>query len=278
MIPFSHYQESVEYLQRVTSGFAPRVALVLGSGLGVLGDRVEDPIFVDYKDIPHFPVSTAPGHKGRLVFGRLGGQRVAVMQGRIHGYEGRAAEELVYPLRVLKLMGADTLFVTNACGAVNLAFAPGQLMLIEDHIMLFPMSPLTGENLAELGCRFPDMSKAYTPALRAVARKQAEALGIRLQQGVYMYFPGPQYETPAEIRAARALGADAVGMSTVPEVIAAAHMGMQVLGVSLLSNMAAGVLDQPLTEEEVLQMGEACREDFSRLILGCLSGLDHQPA
>lgn len=278
MIPFSHYQESAEYLQRVTSGFAPRVALVLGSGLGVLGDRVEDPIFVDYKDIPHFPVSTAPGHKGRLVFGRLGGQRVAVMQGRIHGYEGRAAEELVYPLRVLKLMGADTLFVTNACGAVNLDFAPAQLMLIEDHIMLFPMSPLTGENLSELGCRFPDMSKAYTPALRALARKQAEALGIRLQQGVYMYFPGPQYETPAEIRAARALGADAVGMSTVPEVIAAAHMGMQVLGVSLLSNMAAGVLDQPLTEEEVLQMGEACREDFSKLILGCLSGLDHQPA
>ena len=278
MIPFSHYQESAEYLQRVTSGFAPRVALVLGSGLGVLGDRVEDPIFVDYKDIPHFPVSTAPGHKGRLVFGRLGGQRVAVMQGRIHGYEGRAAEELVYPLRVLKLMGADTLFVTNACGAVNLDFAPAQLMLIEDHIMLFPMSPLTGENLSELGCRFPDMSKAYTPALRALARKQAEALGIRLQQGVYMYFPGPQYETPAEIRAARALGADAVGMSTVPEVIAAAHMGMQVLGVSLLSNMAAGVLDQPLTEEEVLQMGEACREDFSKLILGCLSGLDHQSA
>ena len=278
MIPFSHYQETVNYLRRVTSGFVPRAALVLGSGLGVLGDRVEDPICVDYRDIPHFPVSTAPGHRGRLVFGLLGGQKVAVMQGRIHGYEGRSTQELVYPLRVLKLLGADTLFVTNACGAVNLDFAPGQLMLITDHIMLFPMSPLTGENLPELGCRFPDMSKAYTPALRELARQQAGKLGIRLQEGVYMYFPGPQYETPAEIRAARALGADAVGMSTVPEVVAAAHMGMQVLGVSLLSNMAAGVLDQPLTEQEVLEMGAACREDFSKLILGCLSGLDNQPA
>lgn len=278
MIPFSHYQESADYLRRVTAGFVPRVVLILGSGLGVLGDRVEDPIFADYRDIPHFPVSTAPGHRGRLVFGLLGGQKVAVMQGRIHGYEGRAPQELVYPLRVLKLLGADTLFVTNACGAVNLDFAPGQLMLITDHILLFPMSPLTGENLPELGCRFPDMSKAYTPALRELARQQAGKLGIRLQEGVYMYFPGPQYETPAEIRAARTLGADAVGMSTVPEVIAAAHMGMQVLGVSLLSNMAAGVLDQPLTEEEVLEMGKACREDFSKLILGCLSGLDNQPA
>lgn len=278
MIPFSHYQESADYLRRVTAGFVPRAALVLGSGLGVLGDRVEDPICVDYRDIPHFPVSTAPGHRGRLVFGLLGGQKVAVMQGRIHGYEGRSTQELVYPLRVLKLLGADTLFVTNACGAVNLDFAPGQLMLITDHILLFPMSPLTGENLPELGCRFPDMSKAYTPALRELARQQAGKLGIRLREGVYMYFPGPQYETPAEIRAARALGADAVGMSTVPEVIAASHMGMQVLGVSLLSNMAAGVLDQPLTEEEVLEMGAACREDFSKLILGCLSGLDNQPA
>ena len=270
---FAQYQESAEAIRARLGGFVPRVAMVLGSGLGFLGDEVEQPIAVDYHDIPHFKVSTAPGHKGRLVFGLLEGQPVAVMQGRMHHYEGYSYEEVSYAVRVLRLLGADTLIVTNAAGCVRTDWKAGDLMLITDHIKMFSESPLRGENLPEFGVRFPDASSLYTPALRDLARKAAAELGIELREGVYFYCYGPQYETPAEIRAARILGGDAVGMSTAPEVIVAGHCGMQVLGFTLLSNMAAGILDQPLSEQEVLDAAEACKDKFSRLVLACLKKL-----
>ena len=272
-IPFIHYQESADYIRRQIGGFTPKVAMVLGSGLGFLGDVVENPIIIPYGDIPHFKASTAPGHKGQLVFGMLSGRPVAVMQGRMHHYEGYSYEEVSYGIRVLRLLGCDTLIVTNAAGCVNTAWKAGDLMLITDHIKLGSDSPLRGENIPEFGVRFPDMSTTYTPRLREVARKAAAGLGIELREGVYHYFQGPQYETPAEIRAIRALGADAAGMSTVPEAIVARHCGMDILGFSLLSNMAAGILDQPLSEEEVLEAAAAAREKFSNLVLECLKEL-----
>ena len=270
---YAHYQESADFLRAKLGGFQPQVAMVLGSGLGYLGDVVENPIVVPYQDIPHFKHSTAPGHKGQLVFGTLAGKPVAVMQGRMHHYEGYSYEEVSYAVRVLHLLGCDTLFVTNAAGGVNWNFQAGDLMLITDQIKIFMESPLRGENLPEFGPRFPDSSYLYTPALRDLARKQARKLDINLKEGVYMYFPGPQYETPAEVRMARILGADAVGMSTAPEVITAGHCGMQVLGFTLVSNMAAGVLPQPLSEEEVLEAAAAAREKFSSLLLACLEAL-----
>ena len=267
---FSDYQESADFLREKLNGFVPEALLVLGSGLGFLGDTVENPIFVDYGTIPHFRASTAPGHKGRFVFGTLRGKRVAVMQGRMHCYEGYSMEDAGYAVRVLRLLGATKLIVTNAAGAVNTDYTAGDLMLITDHIKLFDFGPLRGANVEQFGTRFPDMSAVYTPRLQALARDVAKAQGITLREGVYMYFPGPQFETPAEIRAARVLGADAVGMSTVPEVIVAGHCGYEVLGVTLCSNMAAGVLDQPLSGEEVNAMAEQSAPRFSALILGCL--------
>ena len=264
------YEESARAVRARLGDFAPEIALVLGSGLGSMGDQVEDPIFVDYRDIPHFKCSTAPGHRGRLVFGTLEGRRAAVMQGRMHHYEGWSYEEVSYAVRVLRLLGCGTLVVTNAAGCVNTDWSAGDLMLITDQIKLFSESPLRGENLPAFGPRFPDASHLYTPRLQEIARRAARALDVPLREGVYFYCYGPQYETPAEVRAARVLGADAVGMSTAPEVIVAGHCGMEVLGVTLLSNMAAGILDQPLTEEEVLQAGEAAREKFSGLIRACL--------
>ena len=274
MISFAQYQESADYLKGRLDGFVPRVAMVLGSGLGYLGDEVSDPIIVPYGEIPHFKHSTAPGHKGQLVFGTLAGQRVAVMQGRMHHYEGYSYEEVGYAVRVLRLLGCETLFVTNAAGGVNWSFRAGDLMLITDQIKPFLESPLRGENLPEFGPRFPDCSYLYTPALQDLARRQARRLDIELKEGVYIYFPGPQYETPAEVRMARLLGGDAVGMSTAPEVIIAGHCGMQVLGLTLVSNMAAGVLPQPLSEEEVLEAAAAARDKFSGLLLACLEHLD----
>lgn len=264
------YLESAEAIRARLGGFVPKVAMVLGSGLGFLGDQVEDPIAIPYGEIPHFKASTAPGHKGRLVFGTLDGQKVAVMQGRMHHYEGYSYEEVSYAVRVLRLLGCDTLVVTNAAGCVRPEWEAGDLMLITDQIKMFSESPLRGENLPQFGVRFPDASHLYTPRLQELARSCAKDLGITLREGVYFYCYGPQYETPAEVRAARVLGADAVGMSTCPEVIVAAHAGMEVLGFTLLSNMAAGILDQPLTEEEVLESADAAKEKFSGLIRACL--------
>lgn len=265
--------ESARALQARLNGFCPKVLLILGSGLGALADAVEDPIAVPYDQVPHMKRSTAPDHAGQFVFGRLAGTDVAVMQGRLHTYEGWSYADVSFPVRVVRLLGARALLVTNAAGAVNTSFSAGDIMLITDHIKFFGASPLQGPNLDELGPRFPDMSRVYTPALQDVARQCAASLDIPLRQGVYMFFPGPQYETPAEVRAARLLGADAVGMSTVPEAITAAHCGMDVLGFTLCTNMAAGVLDQPLSGEEVIAAGQAAGPRFSALVKACLARL-----
>lgn len=264
------YRESAEALKEKLGSFRPRILLILGSGLGALGDEVEDPVAVPYGEVPHLRHSTAPGHKGRFVFGRLAGRDVAVMQGRLHTYEGWSFADVGYPVRVLRLLGAETLVVTNAAGAVNTAFSAGDIMLITDHIKLFGGSPLCGPNPDELGPRFPDMSHVYTPMLQDVARRAAKRLEIPLREGVYMFFPGPQYETPAEVRAARILGADAVGMSTVPEAVTAAHCGMRVLGFTLCTNMAAGVLEKPLDGDEVIAAGQAAGPGFTALVKACL--------
>lgn len=268
-----HYEESAAYLKGQIGDFVPDAALILGSGLGFMGDTLDDPVYVDYKDIPGFAASTAPGHKGRLAFGGLAGKNVVIMQGRVHYYEGYSYEQASFAVRVLHLLGAKKLVVTNAAGGVNESFRPGDLMLITDHIKFFDESPLRGENLPDFGPRFPDCTYLYTPVLQSLARSAATFLGIDLKEGVYMYFPGPQYETPAEIRAARTLGADAVGMSTVPEVLTAGHAGMEVLGVSLISNAAAGVLDKPLSEHEVLESAERSKVLFSSFITACIKAM-----
>jgi len=247
-------------------GEAPRMALVLGSGLGGLADELEDPTSLNYQEIPHFPVSTAPGHAGKLVAGSLGGKRVVAMQGRFHYYEGHPLERVAFPVRVFKLMGISRLFLTNAAGGANPYFTPGDFMVIRDHLNLTGQNPCVGPNDEALGQRFFDMTKAYSPELRDLARKAGEELGIPLREGVYAWFSGPSFETPAEIRMARILGADAVGMSTVPEVIEAAHCGLEVLGLSCITNMAAGILDQAISGDEVLEMSARRRPQFSALV------------
>lgn len=270
---YAQYEESAAYLRGQIGDFRPEVLMILGSGLGFLADELERPIRVPYGQIPHFKPSTAPGHKGQFVFGTLEGKPVAVMQGRMHFYEGYSLQEVTYAVRVLRLLGAEKLIVTNAAGCVNKDWTAGTLMLITDHIKLCLESPLRGENLPEFGPRFPDASTVYTPEYREIARQAARELDIPLKEGVYFYLPGPQYETPAEIRAVRALGADAVGMSTVPEAIVARHCGMKILGLSLLTNMAAGILDQPLSEQEVLDAAAAASRQFSQLVRRCLAQL-----
>ncbi len=273
MIPYSHYQESAEYIRSKIGDFAPQVLMVLGSGLGYLAEAVENPVWIPYGDIPHFRTSTAPDHAGRFAIGMLSGVPVMVMQGRLHYYEGYTSQEVAYPVRVAKLLGVHTVVLTNAAGGVDLGYKVGDLMLIEDHIKLFDPDPLVGENLPEFGPRFCDMSFTYTPEYRAVAREKAKELGIGLQEGVYFYCIGPQFETPAEIRAIRALGGNAVGMSTVHEAIVASHCGMKVLGVSLITNMAAGILQQKIDGAEVTAVANASKEHFSALLLACLPEL-----
>lgn len=267
---FTQYQESADYLRSCLNGFTPDVVMVLGSGLGFLGDQVENATVIPYGNIPHFKVSTAPGHKGQLVCGTLAGKKVAVMQGRMHHYEGYSYQDVSYAVRVLRLLGCTKLFLTNAAGCVEKDWDVGDIMLITDHIKFFMESPLRGENLDEFGPRFPDMSHVYTTRFHDIARESAKELGLTLREGVYCYFPGPQFETPAEVRAARVLGASACGMSTAPEAIAAAHAGMEILGFSMLTNMCAGILDQPLSGEEVNETAEARKAPFSALVLKCL--------
>lgn len=252
----------------------PQVGLILGSGLGVLADAIENPVYIPYDSIPHFLKSTVEGHAGRFVVGTLNGVQVMAMQGRFHYYEGYSQRDITFPVRVMKALGIDTLIVTNAAGGVNTTFSPGDLMLIEDHINFSGSNPLIGPNEDDLGPRFPDMSSAYTPALLTLARRVGEAQGLQLRSGVYMFFSGPTYETPAEVRMARIVGADAVGMSTAPEVIVAAHMGMKVLGISCITNMAAGILAQPLHHGEVVETAERVRGNFIRLIQGILENLN----
>ena len=252
----------------------PTVGLILGSGLGDIADNLEDKIVIPYEEIPNFPRSGVVGHAGALVFGSLGGKTVAVMQGRVHYYEGQSQQFITMPVRVLRLLGVKQLLLTNAAGGVNLNFAPGDLMLISDHINFSGSNPLIGDNLDEFGPRFPDASDVYTASLRQKILKKAEENAIALRQGVYMMFSGPSFETPAEIRMARTLGADAVGMSTVPEALVAAHSGMEVVGISCISNMAAGVLNQKLTHQEVLDTGEMVHDKFQKLVQIVLEILD----
>ncbi|MFM1652799.1 purine-nucleoside phosphorylase [Brevibacillus sp. B_LB10_24] len=244
----------------------PQVGLVLGSGLGVLADEIEDAVVIPYHEIPHFTKSTVEGHKGQLVIGRLEGKQVVAMQGRFHYYEGHDLSAVVFPIRVMKAIGVETILVTNAAGGINTSYRPGDLMLIADHLNLTFRNPLIGPNDESLGVRFPDMSEAYSKRLRALAKEVAGELGIHLQEGVYAGLLGPSYETPAEIRMLRTLGGDAVGMSTVPEVIVARHMGVEVLGISCISNVAAGILDQPLSHEEVMETTERVKEQFLALM------------
>ncbi|MBQ3533840.1 MAG: purine-nucleoside phosphorylase [Clostridia bacterium] len=273
MLSFSCYQKSAAAIREKIGDFQPQVLLILGSGLGFLGDEVENPVIIDYEKIPHFKVSTAPDHQGRLVLGKLSGVDVMVMQGRMHYYEGYTPEEVSYPVRVAKLLGVHTMIVTNAAGAINTNYQVGDVMLIEDHIRIMGESPLRGENLPQFGLRFCDMTETYDPDLRAMALEKATALGLRVQQGVYFYFPGPQFETPAEIRMARAMGGDAAGMSTVYEATVANHCGIRTLGISLMTNMAAGILKQKLSGEEVNEAAARARDSFSTLVRSCLPEL-----
>lgn len=242
------------------------IGIILGSGLGSLGDKIQDKEYVNYSDIPGFPVSTAPGHMGRFVFGTLNNKKVVCMQGRVHLYEGYPSQSVVIPIRVMKMLGVQKLVVTNAAGGINEDFAVGDIMVITDHINFTGTNCLMGKNDDSFGVRFPDMSFGYSPELSEIAFTCAEKLGIKLQKGVYIGCSGPSYETPAEIRAFRTLGADAVGMSTVQEVIAANHCGMKVLGFSLISNKAAGISKERLTEEEVLEIGRIKSEEMQNLI------------
>lgn len=254
-------KEASQFIKQQLTG-QPGVGLILGSGLGVLAEEIQNPTAIPYSEIPHFPESTVSGHKGQLVIGELEGQQVIAMQGRFHYYEGYTMKQVTFPVRVMKELGVDTLFVTNAAGGINTSFEPGNLMVITDHINNMGDSPLIGPNDDELGARFPDMSEAYDRELVVHAEKAAEKLNLGIQKGVYVGNTGPAYETGAEIRMLRTLGGDAVGMSTVPEVMVANHAGMKVLGISCISNMAAGILDQPLTHDEVIETTAQVREDF----------------
>jgi purine-nucleoside phosphorylase len=251
-------------------GGRPDVGVVLGSGLGAFADLLEDARSLPFAQVPHFPVSSVVGHAGRIVVGRIGGVRAVVMQGRVHGYEGYDAQEVVFPIRVLCRLGVRALVVTNAAGCVRPDWAAGDLMRISDHVNLSGRNPLVGHNEAALGPRFPDMSRAYDPRLLAAVDAAATGTGLTLRTGVYACLLGPSYETPAEIRMLRTLGADAVGMSTVPEVIAAAHMGVPVAGLSCLTNMAAGILDQPLSHAEVTETADRVRDQFVALLAALL--------
>ncbi|QTL98488.1 purine-nucleoside phosphorylase [Iocasia frigidifontis] len=246
----------------------PQIGLILGSGLGKLANEIEEQRVFKYQDIPDFPVSTVPGHAGRLIAGRLEGKAVIAMQGRFHFYEGYTMKQIILPVLVMKLLGIETLIVTNAAGGVNKDFNPGEFMLISDHINMMGTNPLIGQNFEEFGPRFPDMSEAYNKGLLKLARETAEQLGITAREGVYAAVTGPSFETPAEIRFFANNGVDAVGMSTVPEVIAARHMSVNVLGISCITNMAAGILDQPLSHEEVIETTEKVKENFVSLIKG----------
>lgn len=262
-------QEAADYI-RAKSGIRPEIGLILGSGLGILADLIQDGISIPYQDIPHFPVSTVEGHEGELLLGTIEGRAVVMMKGRFHMYEGYGPQLTAFPVRVMKQLGIQSLLVTNAAGGVNTSYEAGDLMVISDHLNLTGQNPLIGPNDAGLGVRFPDMSKAYSRRLREIAKQTANQQGFSLQEGVYAGLLGPNYETPAEIVMLRTLGADAVGMSTVSEVIVARHAGIEVLGFSCITNMAAGILDQPLSHGEVMETAEKVREQFLKLVLAII--------
>jgi purine-nucleoside phosphorylase len=262
---YEQVSEAAEFVRARTS-LRPTIGVVLGSGLGGFASRIEGAVTLPYSEIPNFPQSTAPGHDGRLVLGTVGGTPIAVMRGRVHGYEGYVSGQVAFPARVLARLGIRTLILTNAAGGVRTTLQEGQIVLISDHINLTGQNPAIGPNDERLGLRFFDMGDAYSRRLRKLAHEAAKAEGMTLEEGVYLSVPGPSYETPAEIRAFRTLGADLVGMSTVLETVAARHMGLEVLGISCVTNMAAGLKEQPLTAEEVLETGKRVEKEFVRLL------------
>jgi purine-nucleoside phosphorylase len=258
---------------RSKTDFVPEVALVLGSGLGNFAEKLEDKSFISYDDIDGMPVSTVSGHNGRFVFGEINGIKTVVMQGRVHHYEGYSMQEVVLPIRLMKLMGAKVLFITNAAGGINEGFKPGDLMMITDHISSFVESPLIGANIEKLGTRFPDMSEVYDKRLREHILKTAAEQNIELKSGVYLQTSGPNYETPAEIRMYRMLGADSIGMSTACEAMCANHMGMKVMGISCITNMAAGISKTPLNHKEVAETADKSAKAFQTLVWNVIAGL-----
>ena len=255
--------------------FQPEIALVLGSGLGDYGETIEVVATLDYNEIEGFPVSTVDGHKGRFIFGYVKGVPVVCMQGRVHYYEGYPMTDVVLPTRLMKLLGAKVLFLTNASGGLNYEFSAGDFMMITDHIMNFVPSPLIGQNIDELGTRFPDMSNIYKKDLQEIIRKTAKELQIKLQEGVYIQLTGPNFETPTEVKMCRILGADAAGMSTAAEAVAANHMGMKVCGISCITNLGCGMLEQPLSHIEVKETADRVADQFKALVTQCIVNI-HQ--
>ena len=266
---FARAEQAAKFIRSKTK-LRPKIALVLGSGLGAFADELESTTRIPYEHIPHFPRSTAVGHAGRLVIGKVGDVAVAAMQGRVHFYEGYSLADVIFPMRVFGRLGIRAAILTNAAGGINLGFKQGTLIVMRDHINLQGSNPLVGPNDERFGPRFPDMTHAYDKDYRVAALEEARRLGIEVTEGVYAALPGPSYETPAEIRYLRTIGADVVGMSTVPEVIAARHMGMRVLGISCVTNMAAGILDKPLEHREVLATGERVKDNFIALLRAVL--------
>ena len=244
----------------------PRIAIILGSGLGAFADDFENAVSIPYEDITGFPRSTAAGHAGRLVIGKIDQVPLMAMQGRVHFYEGYSLEQVTFPIRVFKLLGIKTLILTNASGGVNVQFSQGALMIISDHLNLLGDNPLRGPNDTRFGPRFPDMTAVYSPELQEIVIEEAKALNVEVRRGIYAALAGPSYETPAEIHLMRTLGADAVGMSTVPEAIVARHMDLEVLGISCITNMAAGRSDEPINHDDVMATGDRVRETFTQLL------------
>lgn len=269
---FSHVTETAEWL-RARHGAAPDVAVVLGSGLGDFADTLAERAVVPYADIPHWPASAVVGHAGTLVLGTLAGRRVAALAGRVHYYEGHDFRTVTFAMRAIGRLGTPIVILTNAAGGINVTFEPGTLMLIDDHINLMGSNPLIGANDERFGPRFPDMTTVYSERLRDLAGEAARQRGLALAHGVYAAMHGPSYETPAEIRYLRMIGADAVGMSTVPEAIVARHMGLEVLGISCITNPAAGVLPQPLVHDEVMEVARRVRAEFGSLLEGIIERL-----
>lgn len=264
--------DSLDYINTYTDSFSPEIGIVLGSGLGELADRYNE-YAIPYSDIPHFISSTVTGHKGQLVFANIEGRKVVMMQGRNHYYEGYSMEEITYPIKVMKSLGVNTVILTNAAGAINKTFKPGDLMVITDHINFMGSNPLIGPNDFRLGPRFPDMSQVYKKDLIKIVDAAARYLKLEVKHGVYFASSGPSYETPAEIKMARAMGADAVGMSTVPEAIVANYCGMNVIGISCISNYASGISSKQLSHEEVIETTTKVKEDFIKLVLLLLKNI-----
>lgn len=266
-------EESKTFIQKQTD-CVPEIGIILGSGLGPLADQIENPTLIPYTKIPNFAKSEAVGHDNQLVIGDFAGKKVVAMKGRFHYYEGFTAKEVTFPVHLMKALGVEKLIITNACGAINTDFEPGDLMLIEDHINATATTPFYGPNNDELGPRFTDLTNVYSKDLQAIAYEAAKENNLSLQKGVYAWWTGPAYETPAEIRMLRMMGADAVGMSTVPEAMVAAYSGLETLGISCLTNMAAGVLDEALSHDSVIKVAAEVHDKFVRLVTDIISKMD----